>query len=182
MNYPWIWGVHGSWIQSPQSQCVHSLCVSDLIADEERVWDIDKIESLFSEDLVQAILDTPLFAEVHNDIIAWMIERNMIVLEREAVALLDAIHFADVNTWDQAIFESDSATLVQTLSSSGHGDSKFYAIVSSIIYQFSFHSNFKVKFVKRQVNMVAHTLTRAACSWVSPYFLFLSFMYWTLVD
>jgi len=40
------------------------LCVSDLIADEERVWDIDKIESLFSDDMVQAILDTPLLIEI----------------------------------------------------------------------------------------------------------------------
>ena len=56
---------------------MHSLRVSDLIADEERVWDIDKIQSLFPEDMVQAILDTPLFAEVQNDRITWMIERNM---------------------------------------------------------------------------------------------------------
>jgi len=41
-------GVKGSWIQSPQSQGVHSLSVSDLIVVEERVWDIDKIEPLFS--------------------------------------------------------------------------------------------------------------------------------------
>ena len=38
--------------------------MSDLIADEERVWDIDKIESLFSDDMVQAILDTPLLIEI----------------------------------------------------------------------------------------------------------------------
>jgi len=43
---------------------VHSLHVSDLIVEDERVWDIDKLESLFSDDMVQAILDTPLFAEV----------------------------------------------------------------------------------------------------------------------
>ena len=56
---------------------------------------------------------------------------------------------------------------MQTLSSPGHGDSEFYAIVSSIIYKLSLHSNFEVKFVRRQVNMVVHTLTRAACSWAS---------------
>ena len=85
---------------------------------------------------------------------------NMTVLEGEAVALLDAIHFADVYRWDRVVFEFDSATLVQALSSPGHGDSEFYAIVSSIIYQLSLHSNFEVKFVRRQANMVAHTLTR----------------------
>jgi len=88
---------------------------------------------------------------------------NLIVLEGETVALLDAIHFADVNRWDRVVFESDSATL----SSSGHGDSEFYAIVSSIIYQLSLHSNFEVKLVRSNANMVAHTLSRAACFWVS---------------
>jgi len=77
------------------------------------------------------------------------------------------IHFADVNRWDRVVFESDSASLVQTLSSPGHGDSEFCAIVSSIIYQLSLHSNFEVKFVRRQANMVAHALARAACSWAS---------------
>jgi len=76
MNDPWVRGVQGSWIQSPQSQCVHSLSVSNLIAVEEQVWDIDKIESLFPDDTMQAILDTPLFAEVQNDRIAWMMERS----------------------------------------------------------------------------------------------------------
>ena len=92
---------------------------------------------------------------------------NMTVLEGEAVALLDAIHFADVNRWDRVVFESDSASLVHNLSSPVHGDSEFCAIVSSIIYQLSLHSNFEVKFVRRQANMVAHSLARAACSWAS---------------
>jgi len=47
---------------------------------------------------------------------------------------------------------------VQALSSPGHGDSEFYAIVSSIIYQLSLHSNFEVKFVRSQANMVARSL------------------------
>jgi len=76
MNDPWVQGAHASLIQSPRSQGVHSLSVSDLIAYEERIWDIDKIESLFPDDMVQAILDTPLFTKVHNDRIAWMMERN----------------------------------------------------------------------------------------------------------
>jgi len=76
MNNPWVRGVQGSWIQSPQSQVVHSFSVSDLIAAEERVWDIDKIEYLFPDDMMQAILDTPLFAEVQNDRIMWMMEHN----------------------------------------------------------------------------------------------------------
>jgi len=38
---------------------------------------------------------------------------------------------------------------MQALSSPGHSDSEFYAIV------------------RRQTNMVAHTVARAVCSWVS---------------
>ena len=71
-----------------------------------------------------------------------------------------------------------SATLVQALSSPSHGDLEFYTIVSNIIYQLSLHFNFEVKFVRRQANMVAHTLAGAVCSWVSHrIFLFLSFLY-----
>ena len=44
---------------------------------------------------------------------------NMIVLEGEAVALLDVIHFVVGNRWNRVVFESDSATLVQALLSSG---------------------------------------------------------------
>ena len=68
----------------------------------------------------------------------------MKVLDGEAIALLDAIHFADVNRLDRVVFESYSATLVQALSSPVHGDLKFYVIVSSIIYQLSLHSNFEI--------------------------------------
>jgi len=91
----------------------------------------------------------------------------MTVLEEEAIALLEALHFADANRWHRVVFESVSSTLVQALSSLGHGDSEFYAIVSRINYQLSLHSNFKVKFIRRQANMAAHTLARAACSWAS---------------
>jgi nuclear transport factor 2 (NTF2) superfamily protein len=37
---------------------------------------------------------------------------NKTVLEGEAIALLDALLFADANRWNQVVFESDSSTLV----------------------------------------------------------------------
>jgi hypothetical protein len=94
MNDPWVRGVHGSWIQSPQSQDVHNLRVSDLIADQERVWNIDKIKSLFLDDMVQAILDTLLFAEVQNDRISWMLERNMRYIFKTGykLAMMELLH------------------------------------------------------------------------------------------
>jgi hypothetical protein len=45
-------------------------------------------------------------------------------INQNVVALLETIHFADVNRWDWVIFESDSAILVQTQLSMGHGDFK----------------------------------------------------------
>lgn len=47
---------------------------------------------------------------------------NLTVLKGDAVSLHDVIHIADVKRWDRVVFVSDSATLVQTLSSSGDGD------------------------------------------------------------
>jgi ribonuclease HI len=91
----------------------------------------------------------------------------MTVLEREALALLEAIRFAEQQGWDKVIFESDSATLVTALSSLRRGNSEFQAIVSCIVTSLALHSNFKVKFIRRQANMVAHTLARATCSWAS---------------
>jgi len=80
---------------------------------------------------------------------------------------------------------SDSATIVQALSSPGHGDSEFYAIVFNVIYQLSLHFNFEVNFFRRQANMVAHTLARAACSWVSHrifYSYYFCIEYWLIND
>jgi hypothetical protein len=116
----------------------------------------------------------------------------MTVLEGEAVTLLDSIHFADVNGWDRVVFESDSAvngwdrvvfesdsaTVVQALSSPGHGDSESMLLFLVLFIKLSLHSNFEVKFVKRQTNMIAHTLTKAVCYWASRrIFLLLSFLY-----
>jgi len=44
----------------------------------------------------------------------------MTVLEGEAVALLEALHFADANRRDRVVLETDSSTLVQALSFPGY--------------------------------------------------------------
>jgi hypothetical protein len=69
--------------------------------------------------------------------------------------------------------------------SPGHGDSECYAIISSISYPLSLYSNFKVKFVRRQANIVAHTLARAACFWASHrifYSYYSSIEHWLIND
>jgi hypothetical protein len=42
------------------------------------------------------------------------------------------------------------------------GTSEFSAIICNVKNILSSHPNFVVKFIKRQANMVAHTLARAA--------------------
>jgi hypothetical protein len=50
-----------------------------------------------------------------------------------------------------------------------YGNSKFRSIICKIKNVLSFNSNFVVKFIKRQVNMVVHMLVRAAIFWSSYY-------------
>jgi hypothetical protein len=45
------------------------------------------------------------------------------------------------------------------------GSSEFSFIISNINNSLSCNPNFMVKFIKRQANMVAHTLARAAIFW-----------------
>lgn len=73
---------------------MHNLSVSDFIVVEERVWDIYKIESMFSDEMMQAMLDSPLFAEVQNDRISWMMERNgrYIVKTGYKLAMMELLH------------------------------------------------------------------------------------------
>jgi len=94
-------------------------------------------------------------------------QSQMTVLEGEAMALLEAIRFAEHNGWEKVVFESDSATVVTAVSSHHRGNSEFHAIISCIAAKLVLNSNFEVKFIRRQANMVAHTLARAACSWAS---------------
>lgn len=88
----------------------------------------------------------------------------MTVLEGEAMALLEVIQFAEQNGWEKVVFESDSATVVNALSSHRRSDFEFQAIISCIVAKLVLHSNFKLKFIRRQANMVARTLARAAYS------------------
>jgi len=57
----------------------------------------------------------------------------MTVLEGEAMALLEAIQFAEHQGWDKVIFESHSATLANALSTHRRGNSEFHAIVTCIV-------------------------------------------------
>ncbi|XP_058765192.1 uncharacterized protein LOC131638639 [Vicia villosa] len=87
------------------------------------------------------------------------------VLEAEALALKEAIQASSTLHNTPMIFESDSQQVVKALSSSSKGSSEFITIINSIKLLLLVFPNFEVKFIKRQANMVAHTLAKAANSW-----------------
>ncbi|XP_058783590.1 uncharacterized protein LOC131658296 [Vicia villosa] len=86
------------------------------------------------------------------------------ILEVEALVLKEAIHGVINQHLDYVLFESDSQLVVQSLRSNAHGTSEFNLIISSIKLLLLDFPHFEVKFVKRQANLVAHTLVKAASS------------------
>lgn len=55
--------------------------------------------------------------------------------------------------------------MVQEIHANYGGNSEFSLIISCIKNLLDSHSNFEVKFVKRQVNSVAHVLAKSANYW-----------------
>jgi hypothetical protein len=66
--------------------------------------------------------------------------------------------------FDRIQFESDFQTLVEVIRSKQQGNSEFLLIVKDIILMMLPCANFEVKFVMRQVNLIAHILAMAANS------------------
>jgi hypothetical protein len=64
MNDPWLRERDNTWIHSPQLQGVHNLTVNELMLPNLKVWDNDKIMSLFSADVANRIIDIPLFDDI----------------------------------------------------------------------------------------------------------------------
>ncbi|CAJ2668572.1 unnamed protein product [Trifolium pratense] len=87
--------------------------------------------------------------------------------EGEAWALLQAMNEAKSRGFESVQFESDSQVLVDAIRTKRRGNSEFLSIVNEIILVMLSCVNFEVKFIRRQVNSVAHTLARAANSWTS---------------
>jgi hypothetical protein len=52
---------------APQIQGAYSINVNELMLPNEKKWDKEKIETLFSPDVVNRILDIPLFDIVEED-------------------------------------------------------------------------------------------------------------------
>ncbi|GAU30401.1 hypothetical protein TSUD_364470 [Trifolium subterraneum] len=88
-------------------------------------------------------------------------------VEGEAWALLLAMEEARHRGLDRVQFESDSKVLIEVIHMKRRGNSEFLSIIHDILSLMSSFINFEVKFVRRQANLVAHTLAKAANSWAS---------------
>ncbi|GAU50953.1 hypothetical protein TSUD_411410 [Trifolium subterraneum] len=88
-------------------------------------------------------------------------------VEGEAWTLLLAMEEARHRGLDRVQFESDSKVLIEAIHMKRRGNSEFLSIVHDILSLMSSFINFEVKFVRRQANLVAHTLARAVNSWAS---------------
>jgi hypothetical protein len=62
--------------------------------------------------------------------------------------------------------EGEATSLLEAIQAKQSGVSEISSIIPTIA-MLNFHSNFKVKFIKRQANLAAHTLPRVAKSWTS---------------
>ncbi|GAU51576.1 hypothetical protein TSUD_414250 [Trifolium subterraneum] len=88
-------------------------------------------------------------------------------IEGEAWALLLAMEEARHRGLNRVQFESDSKVLIEVIHMKRRGNSEFLSIVHDILSLMSSFINFEVKFVRRQANLVSHTLARAANFWAS---------------
>ncbi|GAU24827.1 hypothetical protein TSUD_157400 [Trifolium subterraneum] len=76
MHDPWLRGSASRWVPSPQPAGVYQLSVRDLLHDNYKAWDIAKVRNLFSGDVAEMILETPLVSSVREDKVIWEEERN----------------------------------------------------------------------------------------------------------
>jgi ribonuclease HI len=86
------------------------------------------------------------------------------ILEGEAMAIIEAMEMMKQKGFSYVTFESDSKTVVDAINSSLVGLSEFSIMISHIKSLLSSNDYFEVKYVKRQANMAAHSLARAAYS------------------
>jgi ribonuclease HI len=89
------------------------------------------------------------------------------IVEGESIAILEAMKVITQRGISNVIFETDSKSTVDAIHALRGGDSEFCTFICHIRNMLSCNQNFLVKFIKRQANMVAHTLARAAIAWAS---------------
>ncbi|PNX86529.1 replication protein A 70 kDa DNA-binding subunit, partial [Trifolium pratense] len=94
-------------------------------------------------------------------------EGEKLVQAGEAIAVLEATKELHQRGYLNVTFETDSQNVVNAIYNLHSSVSEFSVIVCKIKCLLSNRCDFEVKSIKRQANMVAHTLARAAISWPS---------------
>jgi ribonuclease HI len=89
------------------------------------------------------------------------------IVEGESIAILEAMKVIEQRGISNVIFETDSKSTVDAIQALRGGTSEFSSLICHIQNVLLCNPNFMVKFIKRQTNMVAHTLARAAIAWAS---------------
>jgi ribonuclease HI len=89
------------------------------------------------------------------------------IVEGESIAILEAMKVIEQRGISNVIFETDSKTTVDAIQALRGRTSEFSSLICHIQNVLLCNPNFMVKFIKRQANMVAHTLARAAIAWAS---------------
>jgi ribonuclease HI len=86
-------------------------------------------------------------------------------MEGESLALIEALHVMEQRGITHVIIETDSKSVVDAICHFHGGNSEFSFLISQINNILLCNPNFEDTFIKRQANMVAHTLARAVISW-----------------
>jgi ribonuclease HI len=86
------------------------------------------------------------------------------VNEGEALAILEAMKELHTRGYTNVTFETDSQIVANAIYHVHSGVSEFSELICNIRNLLSNHYDFEVKSIKRQANMVAHKLARAAIS------------------
>ncbi|PNX54306.1 ribonuclease H, partial [Trifolium pratense] len=76
MSDPWLRGNGERWIPSPQLEGMYNLFVRDLMIDNYKAWNVNKIRMLFPVQVAERIIATPLIGSVYVDKMIWEDERN----------------------------------------------------------------------------------------------------------
>ncbi|GAU35438.1 hypothetical protein TSUD_375280 [Trifolium subterraneum] len=76
MHDPWLRGSASRLVPSPQLAGVYQLSVRDLLHENYKAWNIATVRNLFSKDVAEKILETPLVSSVRGDKVVWEEERN----------------------------------------------------------------------------------------------------------
>ena len=86
------------------------------------------------------------------------------VFEAEALVILVGLHWLQVLNYDRVVIESDSLLAVRALQDTQDNLLEVGHVLNACRITLDSKSGYSVSFVKRQVNGVAHLVTKLPCS------------------